>query len=76
MLSLEDAILSVWGQRVRRLIAAAVLRLERRRMAQLGALAIRLAQWRAERSHSRVRKALLKMDQHIGKMLAFSGTQE
>jgi preprotein translocase subunit SecA len=76
MLSLEDDILSIWGQRLRRLLCAALMRLEPARRARAGALAIRLAQWRAERSNSRVRKALLKMDQHIGKMLAFSGSQE
>ena len=37
---------------------------------------VRHAQRRAERSHSRARRAMLRADQHSGSTLAFSGTQE
>jgi preprotein translocase subunit SecA len=42
----------------------------------LGSFFIRQAQKHAERSHSRTRKALLKMDQQLGKVLSFSGRYE
>ena len=42
----------------------------------LGSFLIRQAQRHAERSHSGTRKALLKMDQQLGKILSFSGRYE
>jgi hypothetical protein len=36
----------------------------------------RLAQWRAERSHSRARRDLLDLDDYLGDILAFSGRGE
>lgn len=42
----------------------------------LGAWALRRAQRRAERRHSRVRRDLMKLDDMIGDSLAFSGEQE
>jgi preprotein translocase subunit SecA len=42
----------------------------------LGAVIFRLAQWRAERSHSRARRDLLDLDDYLGDILAFSGRGE
>jgi preprotein translocase subunit SecA len=44
--------------------------------APLGAAVFRLAQWRAERTHSRARRDLLDLDEHLGDILAFSGRGE
>jgi preprotein translocase subunit SecA len=44
--------------------------------ARLGAAVFRLAQWRAERSHSRARRDLLDLDDYLGNILAFSGRGE
>jgi len=76
MLSMEDPMMSIVGERTRAALANVVARLAPTRATRLGALAIRLAQRYAERTHSRVRKSLLKMDQQIGKQLAFSGRNE
>jgi hypothetical protein len=35
-----------------------------------------VAQWRAERSHSRARRDLLDLDDYLGDVLAFSGRGE
>ena len=42
----------------------------------LGGAVFRLAQWRAERSHSRARRDLLDLDEYLGGILAFSGRGE
>ena len=42
----------------------------------MGRLAFRWAQRRAERSHARMRRSLLKQDQHLNTLLAFSGRIE
>jgi preprotein translocase subunit SecA len=42
----------------------------------LGAAVFRLAQWRAERTHSRARRDLLDLDEYLGDILAFSGRGE
>ena len=42
----------------------------------LGRAVFRLAQWRAERAHSRVRRDLLDLDEYLGDMLAFAGRGE
>jgi preprotein translocase subunit SecA len=44
--------------------------------AVFGAAVFRLAQWRAERSHSRARRDLLDLDDYLGDILAFSGRGE
>ena len=44
--------------------------------ASLGGAVFRLAQWRAERSHSRARRDLLDLDDYLGGILAFSGRGE
>jgi preprotein translocase subunit SecA len=41
-----------------------------------GRALIALAQWRAERAHSQVRRALLEMEDQLGDQLAFSGRGE
>jgi preprotein translocase subunit SecA len=43
---------------------------------RLGAAVFRLAQWRAERAHSRARRDLLDLDDYLGDILAFSGRGE
>jgi preprotein translocase subunit SecA len=43
---------------------------------RLGAAVFRLAQWRAERNNSRIRKDLLDMDDYLGDLLAFAGRGE
>jgi preprotein translocase subunit SecA len=42
----------------------------------LGRLVFGVAQWRAERTHSRARRDLLDMDDYLGDMLAFAGRGE
>jgi preprotein translocase subunit SecA len=42
----------------------------------IGRLAFGIAQWRAERAHSRARRDLLDMDDYLGDMLAFAGRGE
>jgi preprotein translocase subunit SecA len=42
----------------------------------LGRWLFRLAQWRAERTHSRARRDLLDLDDYLGDILAFSGRGE
>ena len=42
----------------------------------LGAAVFRLAQWRAERTHSRARRDLMDLDEYLGDILAFSGRGE
>jgi preprotein translocase subunit SecA len=44
--------------------------------AWLGRLVFALAQWRAERAYSRMRRELLDLDDYLGDMLAFSGRGE
>jgi preprotein translocase subunit SecA len=43
---------------------------------RLGSLVFRVAQWRAERTHSRVRRDLLDLDDYLGDVLAFAGRGE
>jgi len=43
---------------------------------RLGSLAFRVAQWRAERTHSRTRRDLLDLDDYLGDVLAFAGRGE
>jgi len=72
LLSLEDSIMAMAGG----LTGTPVALLARLSPRLFGALALRVAQWRAERAHTRIRKELLKMDQKMGKTLAFSGSSE
>ncbi len=66
ILSLEDYLPTAYGAGIRGWVA--------NRLG--GSRAIRLAQDAAERAHSRERKALLKMDRQVGKMLSFTGRPE
>ena len=43
---------------------------------RLGSVAFRVAQWRAERTHSRARRDLLDLDDYLGDVLAFAGRGE
>ena len=43
---------------------------------RLGNFAFRVAQWRAERTHSRARRDLLDLDDYLGDVLAFAGRGE
>jgi len=72
ILSLEDSIMAVLGPRTRRLLLALVGGLGPRARSWL----VGHAQKRAETAHSRVRKGLLKQDQQVSKLLAFSGRPE
>jgi len=78
VLSLEDGLLRQLG---RRTIAAWLGRWLQQGPAdqpvgQTGVWLIRHAQRRVERAHSRVRRALLKLDRQVSKLLAFSGRPE
>jgi preprotein translocase subunit SecA len=42
----------------------------------LGRVAFRMAQWRAERTHSKARRDLLDLDDYLGDILAFAGRGE
>lgn len=76
ILSVEDSLMSITGPQVRVAIAGLMAKLGSNLGSKLGAVCIRLAQQYAERSHSRVRRELLKLDQKMGKTLAFSGSHE
>lgn len=43
---------------------------------RLGNVVFRVAQWRAERTHSRARRDLLDLDDYLGDVLAFAGRGE
>ena len=72
MLSLQDPILDYGGRGLARGLEPVPLALVRRLAAGL----LRRAQRRAERLHSRARRDLLKLDQKMGTLLAFSGEIE
>ena len=76
ILCVEDSIMAGSGKRFGRSLAALMRALSPGAAARLGSMAIRWSQRRTERAHSRVRKGLLKQDQHASKMLAFSGRPE
>jgi preprotein translocase subunit SecA len=73
-----EAILAVEDDLIRSFLPFAVPRLRTfsRLPWWLGAVVFRFAQQRAERTHSRARRDLLDMDEHLGDMLAFSGRGE
>jgi len=72
ILSLEDPLLDVLAWRWWRHLG----RLPGRFGPRLAALLFRIAQRRAERVHSRMRRALLRADQQLGRLLAFTGEME
>ena len=57
-------------------VAAARLRYFGRLPRWFGRLVFVIAQWRAERGHSRARRDLLDLDDYLGDILAFSGRGE
>ncbi len=74
--SLEDELVTVYGGRLERRLRAAMARAAPATAARAGARAVRAAQRAAERLHSRMRRDLLKMDEHLESALAFSGRGE
>ena len=73
-----EAILAVEDDLVNSFFPAAAARLSHRERlpVRLGNFSFRVAQWRAERTHSRARRDLLDMDDYLGDVLAFSGRGE
>jgi preprotein translocase subunit SecA len=71
LVAFEDDLVKAFASPVHRTLArgSAVSR-------SLGAAVFRLAQRRAERSHSRARRDLLDLDDYLGNILAFSGRGE
>jgi hypothetical protein len=67
---------SVAGDRLKRAVSGIAAQLEPRGAAVFWSVDVCPTQRRAERTHSRRRSALLKMDRQIGKQLAFSGSHE
>lgn len=76
--SLQDELIESYGSRiVLRLLPVVLGNPKRSRAATwLGALLFNMAQRRVERRHARMRRNLLKMDEQMGDVLAFSGRQE
>jgi preprotein translocase subunit SecA len=76
-----EAIVAVEDELIR-LYLLPPLRLFARRLAEAGGSPallrrlLRIAQARAERSHAAIRRDLLKIDEQIGDLLAFSGKGE
>ena len=71
IVALEDDLAKTFAK-----LASMPLTRAQRIPAWLGAAVCRLAQWRAERAHSRARRDLLDLDDHLGNILAFSGRGE
>ena len=78
MLSMEDGLVRQLGGRTIAGLLAKLLRQgsDGQQLGRPGVWLIRHAQRRMEHAHSRVRRALLKMDRQVGKLLAFSGRPE
>ena len=77
ILSMEDALLKQLGKRTLAGITAAAIQRRSGPLARwAGVLFIRFSQRRVERAHSQIRQALLKLDQQVGNLLAFSGRPE
>ncbi|HSB82458.1 MAG TPA: preprotein translocase subunit SecA [Candidatus Methylomirabilis sp.] len=76
IVSLEDELVVVHGNRLWRWLAARLARPGQPVPAWLGDLVFRQAQRAAERTYSRTRHALLEMDEHLDSTLAFSGRGE
>ena len=73
-----EAILSLEDDLVKTFFPLAAERLKDRDPVpeRLGKSAFRVAQWRAERTHSRARRDLLDQDDYLGDVLAFAGRGE
>lgn len=76
MVSLEDELIIRYGSRLLRRLAQGLVRPSRLWNHRLGYLAFSRAQKAAERRQGRVRRSLLKMEEYLSNVLAFSGHQE
>jgi preprotein translocase subunit SecA len=77
IISLEDELIDVYGGKLLRWLAAALLRFPGGSVGRmLGKFLFYHAQRKAERLHARMRHDLLKMDEQISDSLAFSGRSE
>lgn len=77
IMSLEDELVTVYATKpLRWLTAAALRRLGTHATRWIGKILFWRAQHKAERLHARMRHDLLKMDEHLGDSLAFSGRPE
>lgn len=75
--SVEDELIEVYGGKVlQRLVKALSVSKEGRLTTWIGKSLFQIAQTSAERIHARTRKNLLKMDEQLIDVLAFSGRQE
>ncbi|QSA97863.1 preprotein translocase subunit SecA [Methylococcus sp. EFPC2] len=73
LLALDDELVRVYGRALLRKLVARSLRANDARPARW---LMRSAQDAAEKSHSRIRRGMLKMDEQRRNLLAFSGTSE
>jgi preprotein translocase subunit SecA len=73
---LEDELVTVYAGRVWRWVGRLTARPGQTVAPRIGKLLFRRAQRSAERLHSRMRRDLLKMDEHLESALAFSGRPE
>jgi len=76
IVSFEDELVTVYGGRVGRWLAARRVRSDRPVSAWLGAVVFGRAQRAAERIFSKARQELLRMDEQLDSTLAFSGRRE
>ncbi|MBI4241066.1 MAG: preprotein translocase subunit SecA [Candidatus Rokubacteria bacterium] len=76
IVSIEDEIVTIYAGRVCRWVSRQVARQGRPAARWIGALVFRSAQRAAERLHARMRRDLLKMDEHLESALAFTGSGE
>jgi preprotein translocase subunit SecA len=77
IISLEDELITVYTNKLVQWLASAMLRLPGTFQSRwLGKIIFRRAQRAAERQHSRMRRDLLKFDEHISDSLAFTGQLE
>jgi preprotein translocase subunit SecA len=74
--SLEDELATVYGDSLWRWLGKRAARCGSRVTTWFGALTVRRAQRKAERVHARMRRDLLKVDEHLETALAFSGRPE
>jgi len=76
LVALEDELLITYAGKLIRRIAAALQGTQGRHARWIGTILFSMAQSSAERSHARMRRNLLKMDEQMSDALAFSGRQE
>src|SRR2546426_4740447 len=76
ILSLEDELVTVYASGLRRWPGVTLTRLGRTLAPWISALLFQRAQRKAERLHARMRRDLLKLDEHLESSLAFSGRPE